>query len=419
MQRTLNLLSEVLSKPKLSSADRASALYNLAIAYEKTQAWDLAVSTWEKYLQLDSSSGWANSARKHLKDAKAIPDKRQQSYSDPSFFLQQKAQGNLRPEDPEQYQQKALTQWLPAAVEDKGSDAYRAVNALAEVFAEHQDFWWKDFLAEIQPDSVAAARALSSAVQANDEGHYDVAEKQSQRAAALFARLRNHPGELRASFEEVYARRRILNGADCIARADPLAKRLFGTNYHWLSARVSLERAECRNIYGEFAESDESLASSRQMANEFHFPVLMLQNAGISAGMKHLRGNCDESWKEAVDGLGLYWQVVHTRGERLFQFYAVMLQCSLETGALDAAEAFIRHAIAMRQDPAADIQRDATIDGLLHLHLANILLARRDEDLAAKERTHALALLDQPDEPSARKYRLISEIEPAEFQLQQ
>ena len=43
LQRTLNLLSEVLTQPNLSKDDQASALFNLAIAYEKTQAWDLAV----------------------------------------------------------------------------------------------------------------------------------------------------------------------------------------------------------------------------------------------------------------------------------------------------------------------------------------------------------------------------------------
>ncbi|HZI58463.1 MAG TPA: hypothetical protein VFF39_16905 [Verrucomicrobiae bacterium] len=91
LQRTLNLLSEVLSKPKLGPDDRASALYDLAIAYEKTQAWDLAVSTWEKYLQVDSSSAWTDEARQHLKDAKAkMPANPQQSYSDPLFFCNKK-----------------------------------------------------------------------------------------------------------------------------------------------------------------------------------------------------------------------------------------------------------------------------------------------------------------------------------------
>ena len=91
LQRTLNLLSEVLSKPDLGRDDQASALFNLAIAYEKTQAWDLAVDTWEKYLKVDPSSGWAAEARQHLKDGNAkISGKRQQSYSDPLFFCNKK-----------------------------------------------------------------------------------------------------------------------------------------------------------------------------------------------------------------------------------------------------------------------------------------------------------------------------------------
>jgi hypothetical protein len=91
LQRTLNLLSEVLSKPKLSKDDQASALFNLAIAYEKTQAWDLAVETWEKYLQLDSASGWANEARQRLETAKAkSSNMHRQSYSDPVFFCNKK-----------------------------------------------------------------------------------------------------------------------------------------------------------------------------------------------------------------------------------------------------------------------------------------------------------------------------------------
>ena len=91
LQRTLNLLSEVLSQPDLGRDDRASALFNLAIAYEKTQAWDLAVDSWEKYLNVDPSSGWATEARQHLKAGKAkISGKRQQSYSDPLFFCNKK-----------------------------------------------------------------------------------------------------------------------------------------------------------------------------------------------------------------------------------------------------------------------------------------------------------------------------------------
>ena len=91
LQRTLNLLSEVLSKPNLSKDDQASALFNLAIAYEKTQAWDLAVETWEKYLQVDTTSGWKNEAQQRLAAAKAkSSNMHRQSYSDPVFFCNKK-----------------------------------------------------------------------------------------------------------------------------------------------------------------------------------------------------------------------------------------------------------------------------------------------------------------------------------------
>lgn len=418
--RSIDLLNKVLSEPKLSNEDRASALYDLALAYEKTQAWDMALATWEKYLKVDSSSGWANTARQHLKDAGAkISNDKPQSYADPSFFLQQKSQSVLRLEDPELYQQKALTKWLPAAIANKNSDAYRAISGLAETFTEHQDSWWKDFLANTTAQDLDAVQSLSKAVQANEEGSYQDAEEQSRQAAKYFARHHNFAAEVRANFEQVYARRRFLNGSDCIERADALDKILSTTSYNWLSARVALEQADCRNLSGQFTESDERMAVSRHLADQFHYPVLALQTLGISAGMQRLRGNCDESWKQAVAGLELYWQIANARGERLFQFYAVMLQCSLETGGLHTSKALIEHLLAMRLDPSAGIERDVTIDGLLHLHLANILFAQRDVEHAAVERRHALALLYRPGEPSADKYKLTSELEPAEFLLQQ
>src|ERR1051326_6208994 len=88
----------------------------------------------------------------------------------PAFFLQQKAKGSLRPEDPEQYQQKALSQWFPVGAAEEESDAYRAVQGLAEVVAEPQDFLCEDFLAVLKPVLIGAVRALSLAIQANDEG---------------------------------------------------------------------------------------------------------------------------------------------------------------------------------------------------------------------------------------------------------
>ncbi len=420
LQRTLNLLNKVLTESKLSDQDRASALYNLAIAYERTQAWDLAVSTWEQYLKLDPSSGWAEEAKRHLEGAKEkLGGNKQQGEATPGFFLQQLAQHRLNAEDPEKYQLNAITQWLPVAIEKKDSESARAVNSLSALFEVHHDFWWRDFLKALNSADSAGVQALSDAVRENDEGRYAAAEKDSIEAAKRFVQYGNKPGELRARFEEVYAHRRKLKGTDCIAHADPLWRQLGDLEYPWLKSRLALEKAECRNLRGEFSESDSSLSLSRAIATDHNFPVLVLQDIGISAGMKHLRGDCDESWKEANRGLELYWATMHIRGERLFQFYAVMLLCSLETGSLDLAEPLIRHAIALREDPSAEISQDPTIDGLLHLHLANILRARKKLALAADERNKAMQFLSKSKDPTKEAYKLITDIEPAEFQLQQ
>ncbi|HEY1525591.1 MAG TPA: CHAT domain-containing protein [Candidatus Angelobacter sp.] len=417
LQRTLNLLSEVLSKSNLSKDDQASALFNLAIAYEKTQAWDLAVETWEKYLRVDSTSGWTNEARQHLKDAQAkTSGKRQQSYSDPSFFLRQKAQGTLRPEDPEQYQQKALTLWMPTAVADKESEAYRALKGLAEVFAEHQDFWWRDFLAAVGPKDLAAVQLLSKTLQDNETGLYDEALLQSRRAEAAFAQRNFRSAELLAGFAEVYALRNKLQGANCLARAGPLSQLLSRTPYHWLTAQLLLEDAQCRNFQIELADADHDLNLTLNIASDFGFPVQRLRVLGISAGMKHQQGKCDESWSLGVAGLELYWQG-RFPFERLDQFYAVMWQCARETGSLNLAEVLLRQTIANREDPHTLMPRNKVREGMLHLRLANILLALKQAKSAADESQIASFLLKDSDQLYAKDYVLRTKIEPAEMQL--
>ena len=133
LQRTINLLNEVLHRPKLSDQERSVALFDLAIAYEKTQAWDMAVPIWEQYLQLDPSSPWAKEAETHLKEAKSkLRPPREQGYDHPSFFLSHVVTGSL-PAEAEEYQNIALELWLPRAVEDPNSDSYKAVAALSKL----------------------------------------------------------------------------------------------------------------------------------------------------------------------------------------------------------------------------------------------------------------------------------------------
>ncbi len=420
LQRTLNLLSEVLSKPKLSSDDRASALYNLAIAYEKTQAWDLAVTTWEQYLQVDSSSAWANEARQHLKDAKArLPAKSQKSYDSPTFLLDRLAHHDLQPEDLEQFQQNALARWLPVALSDRNTDSYRALTALADILAEgHTDLWLKEFIAADGPGDIAGVEALSAAVAANERGLYGPAAEQADAAARLFAQKKNLPGRLFAQFQEVYAKRSLLQGEKCLARADPLWDELSHTKYRWLQGQVALERAQCRNFHGDLADSDSDSKISLRLAESSHFPVLELRVLGISASMQSQQGRCEGAWEQGIHGLQRYWQGAYPR-DRLDQFYSVMWQCTEESGSLYAAEALLQHTIAMRQ---ASTTRNSFREAMLHLRLRNMFMAQKHYAMAENEDALASSLLKnlkKDEKIDATEYQLINDIEPAELQLQQ
>jgi CHAT domain-containing protein len=417
LQRTLNLLSKVLTQPNLNKDDRASALFNLAIGYERTQAWDLAVETWEKYLQVDPSSGWTTEAQQHLKDAKAkTSGRRQQSYSDPSFFLQQRAQGTLRPEDPERYQQKALSQWLPDAMADKESDAYRAVSGLAEVFAEHQDFWWRDLLKNIKTRDFDAVQELSGANLGNEKGRYDDALKHSRAATKAFKSAGNLPGELLARFQEVYALRSKLDGADCLARADPLVNQLAGTRFVWLRAQSLLERAQCKNFQVKLAKSDADAVESLHLAAK-SLPVLSMRVLGISAGMKRQQGKYEETWMLGVEGLRVYWQGAYPE-ERLDQFYAVMFQDAEDAAFPYLAESMLRHIIALRTSSENGMRKNPLREGMLHLELANLLNARHAASEGEKETQIASAILENAVRSYPESFRIDSSLKPAENDLQ-
>jgi CHAT domain-containing protein len=416
LQRTLNLLSEVLSKPSLANDDRASALFNLALAYEKTQAWDLAVSTWEKYLQVDSSSAWTTEAQQHLKDAKAkMHPTSMVGPAEPAAFLQQVSSGTAQ-DQVEEYQDVAVGVWLPEALETQNPTSLNAVRALGDLLVKgHSDPWLTDMVSSLRQEDLPAVKALADALKKNGEGDHPGAVKQALVAAGIFARRKNFAGEFRARLEEVNAFRRTLNGSDCLARADPLWTQLSKTKYHWLQARISLEKAECGNFLGEFTESDNDLHVSRQIASEFNFPLLAIRNIGISAGNKHLRGNCDESWKESADGLNVYWQKTHATQNGLYQFYSVMYQCALETGSLYAGEALLRHAIELRET-SPDIKKNQIIEGILHLQLANVLLARKVNSEAVLEKQKAALLIGSKG--LKPQFDLVFKLEPAEFELE-
>jgi hypothetical protein len=88
LAKTIDLLEGVLAMPEISREDRSVALFNVAIAYEKINAWQLVSDRLVEYLKLDPSGPWSNEARTRLDAAHAkLPPPRQQGYRTPSFFF--------------------------------------------------------------------------------------------------------------------------------------------------------------------------------------------------------------------------------------------------------------------------------------------------------------------------------------------
>ena len=273
---------------------------------------------------------------------------------------------------------------------DKNSDAYRALNSLADILStEHSDEWMKSFLTLMSPSEIKGVQALSAAVVNNEQGLHDLAITQSEIAEEVFRSDKNMPGQLLAEFQWVYAKRSLLLAEQCLVRANPLWERLSSTKYRWLQGQVALERAQCKNFRGELGESDSDSAMSLSLAQRSNFPVLELRVFGISASMHLQQGRCDGAWEQAVEGLKRYWEGIYPK-DRLDQFYAVLWQCTEESGSLYAARDVLQHTLELRR---MAVVHNAFREAMLHLRLRNIFLSQKHDRLADSEDAAASSLL--------------------------
>ncbi len=418
LSKTIDQLRKVLESdsPKPNREEQAVALFDLALAYEKTKAWDLALATWQEYLKTDPSGPWAEEARKHLAEARSRVSK-QQSYKAPADFIRHSADPEVR-NDVEQYQEFALGRWLPSAIGDPLSDSGLAVRKVADLLEqEHSDTMWVDLVNSSRKAELPAVQALSAAFLANQNDQHHEAVLKSREAARIFGKHHNTPGEMLARFQEIYALQRSLAGDDCLREVNQLWLRVFTTRYRWLQGELALERATCANLVFKFRTSEINVETSRALASEanFNFPELRLRITGLDAGMKRLNFEHDAAWTEAVGGLDDYWKHAYS-SERLYQFYTVMRLSATETSSFHTAEALLRRSIEILQDNAPD---NNVLKALLHMRLASLLWEQDQESLAEAEAACALVLLKQipPSEPAVQTYAALARIELADFDL--
>jgi CHAT domain-containing protein len=417
LQQSMDQFTRVLKMPTLSPQDRSVALFDLAIVYEKTQAWDLAVSTWEQYLQNDPAGPWAQEAKERLESARNKIRSQQQRKPEgtmsPASLLRGPPSAVLL-ENIELYQDVALRSWLVSALTDSQSDSARALAQLASLLAEkHSDFWLSDFLRSASQEDVEAADHLQRSIESNSRGLYEEALNHSALAEKAFQKHSDSPGLLRAQYERIYALARSLTSQPCSDLASSIMPKLAPFSYPWLHSQILLERAICENHQGNLAESDADLKASLTIAQSSQFRILELRSLGIAASLKRQQGKREEAWRYSIEGLRQYWQGPPSP-DRLYQFYASMELTSQEQSLTYAAEALGRQAVAILEAGNDNVQL-----GAAHLLLADLLVGEKEDLLAQAEVQKADALLaTAPNEPTANRYKLIGKVRLARFELE-
>lgn len=452
-RKTIDRLNKVLESthPAPTAEEKKTALYNLALAYEKTNdPGGLAVSTWEEYLKADPAGAWSDDARRHLDEDRKKAPQRHPVYLNPSDY-------NLHFREPEvsrnveQYLHMEFERyWLVQAIEDPASEAGKAARSIAENFQQqHSDPMLMDLfhpagkarlpplqalnaaftrnsndapkdtaaclLKEGDPDRLAAIRALSEAFAFNKNSKQKEAIGCSQKAAELFAGSGNLAGELLAHFQEIYALQRELDYVACMEQVDKLYPSAIATQYHWLQGQLSLEKAICATHGFKSKSAQDAMEASRRQAKDYDFPELKLRVIGAESGIDRLNHHYQKAWRAAIEGLDQYWKE-QCSSERYYQFYAVMRSIAADSGYPHASEAYLRRSIEIFETAAPE---DFELKAVLYTSLANLEWELGEDAAAETEARHARELIatTQAGKTAAPAYFEVPAIELADFEL--
>ncbi len=304
------------------SPDNLEALYNLAILYELAGSFEQAQEAWDKYLLLDSSSAWAEEARRRQKD---LNEKRQ-------FRNAPRADSSI-----EEWMAYLQTNSLSAAEQalDVGVQSWlinrtRSISRLNDLLSfisiklrkEHGDSWLSDIL-EIPPLTQVedAFRALQNAVQLNASGDFEKAVSAAREAQAVFQKTGNAAGLARAQLEEIYSYQRSTNAGVCLQSANQLERSISSKDYPWLKGQLYLDRASCLNMLGLRQQAQEQADYALRLAGTSKYQILSLRALGIAASQATAQGDFDGALTKDVDGLQQYWSGAYPV-ERAYQFYS-------------------------------------------------------------------------------------------------
>jgi CHAT domain-containing protein/tetratricopeptide (TPR) repeat protein len=411
---------EYLSRALKLHPDDPVALFNRAIVAEHEFLYHQALEDWERYLQLDSSSQWADEARNH---AEAVREKLKARQSEAAPLLtpaevvakltDASLSSNLWSEVDtrvEQYLHEAVVSWLPrafpegqdgviktngnisaetSAVVDPQADpqAARALFFLADLTSRlHGDQWLTDVLRGSSAYRFPqAASALALAVRANDTGQHDIARQQGQLAAQLFRASGNLAGSLRAQFEQTLADQVLRHAEECRRRSITAGEESRGSSYTWTQIQFALEQSVCSAQMGDLGMQEIAASRAEDGAKQAGYGALYLRAVGFVADSKFLTGDRSTQWRSVFTGLDYYWSG---------QFPAMRAYNLYSEEALAAApeQENLRLAIWREALPTIDGSENLPLRAEAHSRVANAASAANEPGVAKQQYEEAARL---------------------------
>lgn len=326
--------AELLSEVLRNNPGDPVALFNRALVYEKLNNPRDAIKDLEHYLQIDPNSQWAVEAKDHLKDLQQRVSNHgsAEKLLDPAAFAQlanDPAKVPILDNRIEDYQDRAIKEWLPQAYSGKLRDSeqgerLKALQSLGDLLAAHHaDQWLRDFLgtANTSPQFITALGFLKQSMVESDSGNAEAAYKAATQAKQFFIAAGSSPGVVRAQWQQLHAKQREEDGIGCLTEAGRLAPVLRDSGYTWISIQFAIDRGACLWKLGRYDQGRTFVSEALKRALASGFGDLRLRNLGMASSAETVAGDFASAWAANEEGLQEYWGNPAAHAVRAHQFY--------------------------------------------------------------------------------------------------
>ena len=393
---------EYLSQALRLHPDDPVALFNRAIVAEHQFLYHQALDDWERYLQVDAHSDWADEARSHADAVRAKLEKHNSQATplmtpaqlmDPANdSTRRSAVGDQVNERIEEYLHDAVRVWLPGAYPETASQpdpaARQALFFLADLTSQqHDDLWLTDLLrGSSAPRFPQAVAALALAVKANDAGEYDFSRRQADLAEQLFRASGNTAGVLRAQFEQVFSAQLTRHSEECLRQATAALAESGKYSYSWLEIQLGLEKSVCSFLMGDIGADEDATGRAEALAQKSGYGGLYLRGVFFAADDKLTTG--DQPGASAIVSMGLehYWSMQFPT-QRGYNLYVGLTYIAEAAARPNLQVAVWREAVAL-----IDSDENLFLRAAAHKHMANAANAAHQSQIGAAQYAEAARL---------------------------